>query len=459
MRKQFTILLALALTLLCVSCIAHPGDASLSPSARTVKGFPLTPANAAKYFAEFTHDCRADNGMLWGVSLCGPMLYVDPTSRRVVASQADAEGYLKAAADGTFTGMFPADRPIANTSAWWSGTHWIELVWPLSANPVTRRVAMAHESYHRVQAQIVPISLRGTNTHLQTLYGRYTMQLEWRALAAALQAKTNAARRQAVEDALLVRTSRYHQFPKAQVKEAALERHEGLAQYTGVMVGMATAAQRQAMALTLLREGPNRPSFVRSFAYVTGPAYGLLLDRYHPGWRKQIAHSNQGLAAMLASALGVNMAQMPLDTFDARAAHYGGSALLAAETRRKAKADQEIARYRHLLVDGPVLILPLKHTRTQFNPQTILSLDKAGAVYPTMRLFDVWGSIDVTQGALMAPDQPRLTVSAPSGATTTGTIHGPGWTLKLAPGWQLVPATRKGDFTLRHETPATADGK
>ncbi|MGH8146455.1 MAG: hypothetical protein ACREPY_08985 [Rhodanobacteraceae bacterium] len=418
----------------------------LSPAAAHL---PLTPANAAEYFAEATRDCRADDGKLWSVSLCGPMLFVDPATRQVIASQADADGRLKPANDGTFAGVMSPDQIIANTCAWWSGTQWIEVLWPIPASATMGRTIMAHEAYHCVQKQIVPIDLPGTNAQLETVYGRYTMQLEWRALAAALKASTDAARRQAASDALLFRVARYHSFPKAQAREVALERDEGLAEYTGVMVGNATATQRKAVALELLREGPELPSFVSSFAYITGPAYGLLLDRYRPDWRKQIIHNKQGLAAMLAPALHLKLAHMPLTTFAARAAHYGGDALLASENTREAERNREIAHYRALLVTGPVLVLPLKDTRKQYNSLTLLSLGRSGTVYPTLRLFDVWGSIDVKKGALMAPNQSHLTVAAPSGGTVTGTIHGPGWTLKLLPGWRLARGVRKGDFTLQ----------
>ena len=459
MWKHFTGFLPFAvLTLLCTPCMAQ--DALLAPAGPTRSALPtLTPANAAKYFAEFAHDCRADDGKLWGVSLCGPMLFIDPVTRHVVASHADADGLLKPAADGTFTGTIPVDQTIANTSAKWSGTHWIELVWPWPVNPALGRLIMAHESYHRVQAAIVPIALAGTNTQLQTVCGRYTLELEWRALASALEAHTDAERRQAVSDALLFRAARYRRFPKAQAKEVALERDEGLAQYTGVMVGEPTPAKRKAMALVLLREAPERPSFVRTFAYVTGPAYGLLLNRYDPDWRTRIIHGQQGLAAMLASALHLNLADMPLDTMGARANHYGGPSLLASETATSAKRDRTAAHYRAILVAGPVLVLPLRHTRKQFNPQNVLSLGNAGTVYPTLKLLDEWGSIDVKQGALLASDETRLTVSAPSGTALTGTIHGPGWTLKLAPDWRLVPAGRRGDFTLHYGISPPTDGK
>lgn len=458
MRKAF---LFLSMLFLAIACAPGVARAAATPAAASsaATALPLTPANASKYFAEVTHDCRADDGKLWGVSMCGPMLFVDRATRRVVANQADAGGQLKPDVYGTFTGTLPPNETIANTSATWSGTRWIELMWPLPTDLAKRRTLLAHESYHYVQAQVVPVARSGDNTQLGTLYGRYTMRLEFRALATALRSHTGAARRQAADDALLFRAARYHRFPKAKAPEVALERNEGLAEYTGVMIGNRTTEQRKAMALADIHSVRDDPSFVRSFAYATGPAYGLLLNRYRPGWRKQIMHSKVGLAAMLASALHLDLSHMPLGTLTARAGEYGGPALMAAETARQAKHDRKIAHYRSILIDGPVLVLPLKHMKVQFDPRNVFSLGKAGTVYPTMRVVGDWGSIDVKKGGLLAPDWHRLTVSAPSGKTVTGTIQGPGWTLKLGPGWRLVPATRKGDFTLQHETSAAMHGK
>src|SRR5690242_1238236 len=34
--------------------------------------------------------CTAEGGKLWGISLCGPIMFVDPQTRRIVTNQADA---------------------------------------------------------------------------------------------------------------------------------------------------------------------------------------------------------------------------------------------------------------------------------------------------------------------------------------------------------------------------------
>ena len=143
-----------------------------------------------------------------------------------------------------------------------------------------------HESFHRIQPQLRPPAPREPdNSHLDSLEGRYLMQLEWRALARALSTPKQSQAQAAARDALLFRSRRHELFPKAAAEEAALELNEGLAEYTGVRVGNTTSEARTQSALRDLRAPVADPGFVRSFAYATGPAYGLLLDRWAPDWR------------------------------------------------------------------------------------------------------------------------------------------------------------------------------
>ena len=64
--------------------------------------------------------CEADDGALWGVSLCGPILLVDPTTRQAVASQAGDGDVLREDGD-VFTGVLPDDVMIANTAVTGTG--------------------------------------------------------------------------------------------------------------------------------------------------------------------------------------------------------------------------------------------------------------------------------------------------------------------------------------------------
>jgi hypothetical protein len=419
-------------TLLAIAACAHP----LPPEPRQaspLRSEPPTPiplADARRAFADLDAACRADAGALWGRSLCGPVMIVDPATRFTVANEV---GGTLVARDGLYVGTLPADQGIANTAIDWAGKHWSQVVWPLPDETEARTSLLVHEQFHRIEPELgLSCTRRGDNAHLDELDGRYLLQLEWRALAAALHATAAADRERALADALAFRAQRRRAFPDAAAREDALELCEGLAQYTGIVVG----ARSDAIATTLhgLVEHVGDPSFVRSFAYATGPAYGVLLDRTSPGWRTRIAQ------------LGSLTAGIAVTAHEPDAAAYGGAALHVAETERAERRAAERARYRSLLVDGPLLLLPRRGGKIVFKPNAVLPLGDLGSIYPTLQVIDEWGTLDVTGGALLSTDWSTVAVAAPASAADR-TVAG-AWTLSLAPGWSVVPGRRSGDFTI-----------
>ena len=407
----------------------------------------VDPARAQEIFQEAAQLCGHDAGALWHHSLCGPILLVDWHDNAVVANQADAGGALKAAGP-VFIGTLPADAIVANTPVEWSGTRWTEMVWPLPDDVQHRHVMISHELFHRAQIELGMLQRDGSNVHLDSLEGRVLLQLEWHALARALNAPDVVGRRAAIADALLFRHQRYRLFPDAQAEERALEINEGVAEYTGVRVGLPTPQERTAYALHDLQAFVAAPTFVRSFAYATGPAYGLLLDQADPAWRGKLA-SGQGLDQLLQSAL--KLSELPASALPAREAAYD-PALRPREVARDEAKQARLAALRARLVDGPVLTLPLAHVHSsyQFNPQTLQPLAGAGIVYPTMRVSADWGVLEVEQDALMDKE---MTLAAVSAVGLSGpdmqAAKGEGWHLALSKGWTLAPGARAGDFVVR----------
>lgn len=411
---------------------------------------PIPLESAKQIFTEAQTLCQADGGRLWGVSLCAPIMLVDHDSRSIVASQVDANGALQAEG-GVFVGTMPKDQNIANTAVEWSGVHWTQIVWPLPDEASKRHTLIAHELYHRIQNQLdYPTANGGDNAQLDTLEGRYTLQLEWRALTRALGAPGAAERRAASGDAMVFRAERYRLFPEAAAKEQALEFNEGLAEYTGVRVGNPAPAAQLPAALSDLSGHVDDPSFVRSFAYATGPAYGLLLDRYLPEWHRQLK-PGMGFDVLLRNALHFKLPGNLQQATEQRAARYDGTVLRAAETSREAARQQLVAHNKAKFIDGAVLILQFRHMQIQFDPRNLQPLGSAGTVYPTLRVSDDWGVLDVSDGALLKSDWSCVTVSAPA-AIAGSRIKGDGWSLDLKRGWKLVPGTRSGDYLLEPDS-------
>jgi hypothetical protein len=383
----------------------------------------------------------ADGGRLWGKPLYGPMLFVLPSTHEVVANEADPEGKLHAQAD-VYIGTLPKDMILANTAVDWDGKRWTMVLWPLSDSAIPRGRLLMHELFHRIQPSLGLKLASPENAQLDSLDGRLWLQLEWRALALAVT-QTGAAQHQAIADTLAFRAKRFSLFPQAERSESALEMNEGLAEYTGVRLSSPDLPSARWRILQRLIS-PDSNTFVRSFAYVSGPAYGLLLDQFDPNWRVGLQPGND-LATMLENSSKVR----PSVAVTSRATIYGYLALMVGEQERATNAAEGKARYTALLVDGPTLTLPnAGKSNYGFNPNELVPLGAAGTVYPSMQVSDAWGSLDVEDGALLSTDFNKITVAAPL-ATGSSPLKGPGWTLTLSAGWRVTPSLdKKGSYVL-----------
>ena len=426
--------------LACVALVALP---------RTPAFAAVDPVRAQALFQEAAQLCGHDAGALWHHSLCGAILLVDWTDNTAVANQADAQGALKPLAS-VFVGPLPPDVIISNTPIEWSGKRWTEMIWPLPDDVAHRHVMVSHELFHRAQIELGMLQRDGGNLHLDTLEGRILLQLEWHALARALSAPDAGARKAAVSDALLFRHQRYRLFPDAQAEERALELNEGVAEYTGIRVGLPTAPERTAYALRDLETFVQAPTFVRSFAYATGPAWGLMLDQADPAWRDRLAAAMKGanppsLDQMLQAAL--KLPEPAVATVKAREADYDDT-LRPRELARDQAKQAHLAELKARLVDGPVLQVPLAghHASYQFNPQTLEALGGDRVVYPTMKLSADWGVLAVEQGALL---DKAMTVAAVAAGAAPDHLQGPGWHLTLNKGWVVEPGPRAGDLVVK----------
>ncbi|MFP4004300.1 MAG: hypothetical protein ACLFV8_11030 [Alphaproteobacteria bacterium] len=407
------------------------------------EGSSLEAEKAKAIFSEAREISDREGGRLWGEKLYGPMFFVDPETRAVIANEADAEGNLQKQ-DDVYRGRLPKDVMVSNSPAEWAGKRWTMLIWPtLPEEPLPRRIMLAHEMFHRIQPKLGLDAPDLLNGHLDTLEGRLWLQLEWRALAAALVAD-GAAQSRAIRDALAFRSKRRSLFPGAAKSESGLEIAEGVPEYTGLTAAAPDTKAAYWHAVAQLTHPDASISFVRSFAYISGPPYGLLLDKRMPGWREKLSKQSD-----LGDLLQSSLAEATPVSAEERAGIYGVSAIRIAETDRAEKIAAQKARYRALLVEGPTLTLPKAGSfRYSFNPSTLISLGEAGTVYPTFHVTAAWGTLDVTDGVLVPPDSSSVTVAAP--ADTEGPeIQGPGWTLNLAPEWHLAPSSKPGSYVVK----------
>jgi hypothetical protein len=389
---------------------------------------------AQEYFKEAQALCERDGGRLWGVSLCGPMVIADLKTRTLATSQPAPDG------------PWPRAFGLVNAPIGWGGTTWVAFNWDFVASraPRDRRELFIHELFHRVQPGLGLIQPAAANEHVDAMEGRYWLQLEWRALARALQ-ESGAARAAAVRDALAFRRARRALYAGSEEGERAVEITEGLPHYTAVVVAAPSSADAIASAVEKLAS--TQESVLRTFPSTTIPAYGLLLDASSDGWRQRV-RATDDLGTLVMHAFSVQ----PAGDATASAARYGGAELRAAEEQRERHRQDRLAALRRQFVDGPVLVTPGGGSAASDSTGAIV-IPGAGTVYfGAFRSSGPWGTLEAEKGVLVASDGRSRRVSAPQ-RRDDGTFSGDGWTIKVSPGWVVREGARRGDYEIVRQQP------
>lgn len=388
---------------------------------------------AAKYFNEAQQ--AATNQTIWNKPLYGPTLFVNPQSRMAWANMPDVQGVLKPD-DGVYKGSLPNDIIIANTAITWQGMKWSVILWPLPQNHDERLNLVMHESFHRIQSGLELRDNSPTINHLATLDGRIYFLLELHALKAAL-AKPLSQRKTDLANALMFREKRRRLFPVTIGNERLLEMNEGLAEYTGVMLGRQKDSIREHL-YQVINGADKTKSLIRSMAYVTGPVYGYLLYRKAPQWTMQV-DSNSSFPALISKYYHVDLPQGNIDTKISESLKlYNGGAIIASEKLKETEHQQIIHQYTELFTHKPVLTITAVNMNIGFNPSNLFDLGDYGTVYPTAEVKDAWGQLEVTEGGMLMKDWKVIYLPiADNIKPGESQLKGTGWKLTLNPGWKI----------------------
>ncbi|NIG52857.1 hypothetical protein [Chitinophaga sp. Cy-1792] len=389
---------------------------------------------AAHYFSEA--DSAARGQKVWNLPLYGPMIFVEPNSRVAYTNVPDSAGIFIKKQEGVYVGKLPADIILANTATLWQNRLWTLVLWPLPSDKDERLSLMMHESFHRIQRQLNLPDNSPTVDHLATMYGRVYFLLELQALKAALN-KPVEQRKNDLSNALLFHRKRQQLFPATFPRERILEMNEGLAEYTGMILGRPAASIHQHLNDEIDKTA-SKKSIIRSMAYVTGPVYGYLLYEKFPAWTRNI-DSTSSLSALVEKYYHLKTPEPITDVaLNKMAKQYNGAAILQTEKEKEDKRLVKVARYTHRFAELPVLVINLENMSIGFNPNNLFDLGQLGTVYPTAEVNDVWGKLIVTDGGMLMKDWKVVTLSAPEYISVeNNTAKGSGWELQLNNGWEI----------------------
>ncbi len=412
------------------------------------QSFSTREAAYASCFEE-VHGAEERHVDLWNMNMYGPILLVNPSTRQVYSNFPDAGGALRQ--DGpVYTGYLPEEINIANTKVHWNGRTWAMVMLPLPSYKNDRVNLLAHELFHVAQPSLGFQGYSPDNSQLDEKNGRILLRLELEALRKALESTSTQEMKACLTDAITFRLYRYVLYPQAKVSENLLELNEGLAEYTGLIVSGRSKAETLYHFERSINAFVKFPTFVRSFAYVTTPIYGYLLQQSDEYWNREITPETS-LTDFFIRKFGLTPSIYLSSAVRSLENEYDGKLIRQEETTRETLRQQQVDKYRTQLVNSPHLEIRFERMHLSFDPTNVIPLDDNGNVYPTIRITDSWGILDVKNGGLLSPRWDMITVSRPT-EFEGDSISGEGWTLKLTQGYRVVKDASDGNYSIEKST-------
>ena len=398
----------------------------------------------SNYFQEIK-TATQQNTRLWNKDLYGGILLVEPKTRQLYSNEEDAKNSLTKQGN-IYVGQLPDNINMANTSLMWNGKNWAMIMLPLSENKNDRINLLAHELFHKAQSALGFTQSNKESNHLDQKDGRIYLRLELEALTKAVLSDSKKEQKEHLTNALIFRKYRHTLFPESSTTENQLELNEGLAEYTGFMISGRNKVQTKEHFVKTTNAFLKNPTYVRSFAYSTIPVYGYLLSQKDKYWNQKIK-GNTNLTDFFIQDFGIKIPAHLKASVDKIANNYNGATIFSEEEIRDEKIKKLIAEYKSKLIEQPHLEIKFEKMNVSFDPRNIIPIEDKGTVYPTIRVTDNWGILEVTKGALMSPNWDKISVSSPV-KINDELIEGEGWTIKINKAYTVKKDEKSNNYNL-----------
>ena len=396
----------------------------------------LTPEKALEYFSSIESICNLDSGRLWGKNLFGPIMFVDRTSRKIIANQADIEGVLNKE-DGIYTGLFPKELIINNAPVNFGGT--IFALAPLPGEEDSFRIkSRAIRALYQCMQQSSGIAPTFFNlNNMDEREARLWRKLEWKALRKALNSEGDE-RKLALRDALIFRGSNRELYFKNAADQNRFETNEGLATFTYTLLCTSSCEEFKSRLFENLDRIYAMQSYARSYGYIHGALYASLLHQI--GFDFRVIHSdNFDLGKTVKELYQIELPEICRDVAGSLAVNYEIDEINKEEELRLANIKESLHKEVSVFTEKAVVFLELESPYFDFEPEEIHSLDTLGTLYSSIRISDNWGKLTVNKGGCLVSNSLKyLRITAKGIKTEKSQIVGDGWILNLNSGWELV---------------------
>lgn len=409
----------------------------------------LTPQKALWYFSQIETICNRDNGKLWGKNLYGPLMFIDRTTRKIVANVPDSQGLLKPK-DGIYTGSYPRELIIDNTTIDYGGIRFALAPLPPQEDTIRIETRAIHGLFHCLQKASGIDPLRFNIKLMDGKSQRLLLKLEWRALKKAIGTDGDT-RNQALRDALIFREARREQFPEEIKDENSFESYEGLATFTYAMLCHNTREESKKYLLETLNRFYGFQSYSRSYGFIHGALYAFLASE--KGVNFDIADSDSlDLARITEDIYEIKLPEICRDVAGSLAVSYELESVYKEEEERLAQNKERIHRQIAVFTEKPVVFLELESPYFDFEPEDIQSIDTLGTIYNSIRISDNWGKLTVEKGGcLISYNLKTLRITAKNLKESKNHFYGDGWHLILNDYWEI--ARQNDNYIVRQTLP------
>lgn len=396
----------------------------------------FTPGKALQYFRGIKEICDRDNGALWGKNLYGPMMFVDRSSRLIIANMPDRDGLLKGK-DGVFTGTFPKDLLLNNSPVTYGNTLFALAPLPQEEDEYMIRTQAIHSLFHRFQMMAGTSSFGYNTNNMDEREARLWLKLEWKALRKALTTE-GEEQKVAIRDALIFRGANRELFSKYARDENLFEDYEGLTTFTYTLLCTGSKDEYRARIFELLDEIYAMQSYARSYGFIHGALYASLLNDKGFDFAG-IRTKEIDLGNTVMHLYGIELPAICRDVAGSLAVNYNVSEIYSEEERRLADLRESLHEQISEFTEKPVVYIELESPYFDFEPGNIQSLDTVGTLYKSIRISDNWGKLSVNGGGCLVSNNFRfLRISAKGFKADQKHISGDNWSMTINKDYELV---------------------
>ncbi len=397
----------------------------------------LTNEKAAAYFGKIKAACDRDNGKLWGKNLYGPLMFVDRTSRKIIANWPDNEALLKGK-DGIYTGTFPKELVINNNPVLFGDLLYAMAPLPAEEDEYRTISRAIHSLFHSFQESEGYISQGYNAMNMDEKNARLWIKLEWNALRRAIN-NVGPEQKLALRDALIFKGSNKELYGKFASDETRFENYEGLATFTFLLLSTSSPEEFNKRLFENLDRIYSMQSYARSYGSIHGALYATFL--FKKGFDfSSVTSADFDLAEKVRELYGIQLPAVCRDVAGSLALNYDVDKIHKEEAERDARIKERIYRQISKFTEKPVVYLELESPYFDFEPEDINPMDTLGTLYSKIRVSDNWGKLSVDNGGcLLSSNLKYLRMTAKGFRADENKFEGEGWHLQLNDGWELVP--------------------